>query len=65
MLCRTVDLPDTCIVVLVDMSLDDNVRSALIAKDDLDPPLVCTMLHKLGNVLGSTEELKQIYTTST
>lgn len=53
----TIDFPDTSIVVLVDMALDDDIRTILVAKNNFNPPFVGTMLDELGNFFGATEQL--------
>lgn len=43
----TVDLPDAVVVILIDVSLDGDIGSILIAEDNLDPTLIRAMLDKL------------------
>lgn len=53
----TIDFPDADIVFLVNMALDDDVGTILIAEDNLNPSFVGTMLDELRNFFGSAEQL--------
>ena len=56
----TINFPDTSIVVLVDMALNDDVRTILVAKNNLNPPFVGTMLDEFGNFFGAAEQLSDV-----
>lgn len=56
----TIDFPDADIVFLINMALDDDVGTILVAEDNLNPPFVGTMLDELRNLFGSAEQLRVV-----